>query len=242
MQQHIGEVRAVVVRVDRIEARNEGFRQSRIAESEAVRPRLESESERLRHDMREMMSCFHALETRLNPQEIDNNVAARVQEAIKASADSAVSARLAALPPPPAVAPLAIPARDRPQPRSAFEEVFVLFHQGFLRVGPGCHPRPLPCFGFGVGQPLQGCASTSLGKFAPSRARTALPVPQEQAYHDLLEDDTLKEDELEHGLAPDKIMVPPTPLASLSSYADRFATIIFHRRGHVLTPGSTILG
>ena len=37
-------------------------------------------------------------------------------------------------------------------------------------------------------------------------------------------------------------MVPPTPLASLSSYADRFATIIYHRQGHVLTPGPTILG
>ena len=33
-------------------------------------------------------------------------------------------------------------------------------------------------------------------------------------------------------------MVPPTPLASLSSLADRFATIINHRRGHVLTPGN----
>ena len=33
-------------------------------------------------------------------------------------------------------------------------------------------------------------------------------------------------------------MVPPTPLASLSSLADRFATIINHRQGPYLTPGN----
>ena len=37
-------------------------------------------------------------------------------------------------------------------------------------------------------------------------------------------------------------MVPPTPLASLSSLADRFATIINHRQGPYLTPGNQILG
>ena len=37
-------------------------------------------------------------------------------------------------------------------------------------------------------------------------------------------------------------MVPPTPLASLSLLADRFATIINHRQGPLLTPGPTILG
>ena len=35
-------------------------------------------------------------------------------------------------------------------------------------------------------------------------------------------------------------MVPPTPLASLSSLADRFATIIHHRQGPYLTPGNQI--
>ena len=37
-------------------------------------------------------------------------------------------------------------------------------------------------------------------------------------------------------------MVPPTPLASLSSLADRFATIIYHRQGPLLTPGPANLG
>ena len=37
-------------------------------------------------------------------------------------------------------------------------------------------------------------------------------------------------------------MVPPTPLASLSSLADRFATIIHHRQGPYLTPGYKISG
>ena len=32
-------------------------------------------------------------------------------------------------------------------------------------------------------------------------------------------------------------MVPPPPLASLSSLADRFATILHHRQGPILTPG-----
>ena len=36
-------------------------------------------------------------------------------------------------------------------------------------------------------------------------------------------------------------MVPPTPLASLSSLADRFATIIHHRQGPYLTPGNQIV-
>ena len=36
-------------------------------------------------------------------------------------------------------------------------------------------------------------------------------------------------------------MVPPTPLASLSSLADRFATIIHHRQGPYLTPGNHIV-
>ena len=36
-------------------------------------------------------------------------------------------------------------------------------------------------------------------------------------------------------------MVPPTPLASLSSLADRFATIINHWQGPYLTPGNHIV-
>ena len=36
-------------------------------------------------------------------------------------------------------------------------------------------------------------------------------------------------------------MVPPPPLASLSSLADRFATILHHRQGPILTPGNQIV-
>jgi hypothetical protein len=44
-----------------------------------------------------------------------------------------------------------------------------------------------------------------------------------------------------YGPRPWWIMVPPTPLASLSSLADRFATIIHHRRGPYPTPGNHIV-
>ena len=36
-------------------------------------------------------------------------------------------------------------------------------------------------------------------------------------------------------------MVPPPSLASLSSLADRFATILHHRQGPILTPGNQIV-